>query len=405
MDQHLNDAAAALAAGDPLSALPHVALRDDAPALALRGIAMAQLGELARAKTLLSKAVRAFGPRAGLARARCVTALAEVALAARELSLPLRTLRGALQTLDAHDDARNALHARLLLTRTLLLSGQLARAERALASVQLRNAPDMLLATAELIRAELALRRVDTRAAHAALERARQAANHAAIPALSREIAQAANALTAPAARLITRGSTKLVGLAEVERALASDALVLDACRRVVRRGELQVVLARKPVLFALLRVLAEAWPEAVPRDLLIARGFGVGSANPSHRVRLRVELGRLRKQLASFATLQADALGYRLTAGDALRVVVLAPATDGDDAALIALLGDGASWSTSALALALGASQRTVQRALVSLRSRGVVGCIGRGRARRWSAAPIGPLNPQVRGLFAFGP
>jgi hypothetical protein len=67
MDSLITAAAQALTAGDPLGALNRVALRDDAPALALRGIAMAQLGDLPRAKQLLRNAARAFGPRAAVA--------------------------------------------------------------------------------------------------------------------------------------------------------------------------------------------------------------------------------------------------------------------------------------------------------------------------------------------------
>lgn len=114
MDSLITAAARALAAGDPFGALNRVALRDDAPALALRGIAMAQLGDLARAKLLLRRAARAFGAREAVARARCIVAEAEVALASRDLGWPAKTLDTACATLEAHGDHVNAAHARYL---------------------------------------------------------------------------------------------------------------------------------------------------------------------------------------------------------------------------------------------------------------------------------------------------
>jgi hypothetical protein len=429
MNPNHQAAARALAAGDPLAALPHVALDDSADALALRGVALAQLGDLARAKALLTRALRKHGARQPLARARCVTALAEVALAARELSVPLALLRSAVRALDAHGDTPNALHARLLLARCLMLSGELAgaeraiddvrarrapnasiasaerlRGERAIDDVRARRAPPALIASAELLRAELALRRLDAKLAHAALARALLAAERAAIPALSRELAQLSRALRAPAARLIESGQTRLLLLADVERVLARSPWLVDACRRVLRCGDETVSFRRKPVLFSLLRALAEAWPAGIAREQLIARGFGARNVNASHRARLRVELGRLRKLLADVGEVHAEAPGYRLTVR-APRAQVLAPPIDGDDAALMALLNDGASWSTSALALALGVSQRTLQRLLMTLQESGAVGSSGRGRAQRWFAAPLSALGPQVFGLFAYGP
>ena len=56
------------------------------------------------------------------------------------------------------------------------------------------------------------------------------------------------------------------------------------------------ISLATRPVLFALARALAEAWPGDVPRDALVARAFGAKLADESHRARLRVEIGRLRR-------------------------------------------------------------------------------------------------------------
>src|SRR5678815_5478426 len=132
MDSLITAAARALAAGDPLGALNRIALREDAPALALRGIAMAQLGDLVRAKALVRSAARAFGPREAVARARCIVAEAEIALAARDLRWPAEALDAARATLEAHGDRVNAAHARYLDVRRLLLIGRLDEAEHAL---------------------------------------------------------------------------------------------------------------------------------------------------------------------------------------------------------------------------------------------------------------------------------
>jgi DNA-binding transcriptional ArsR family regulator len=233
------------------------------------------------------------------------------------------------------------------------------------------------------------MRRLRTKAAHAALARAERAARQAAIPALTAEVESASLALNAPAARLIGRGPERLLRLEEVERLLASKALVVDACRHVVRDAGTVVSLARRPVLFALARALAEAWPEDVPRDLLLARAFRAKVADDSHRARLRVEIGRLRAALRTLAGVSATKQGFAL-APRAREVVVLAPPVDGERAAVLAFLADGESWSSSALALALGASQRTVQRALDSLAAAGKVQSFGRARARRWMTPPV---------------
>jgi len=111
MDGLITAAARALAAGDPLSALNQVALRDDAPALALRGIAMAQLGDLVRANALLRSATRAFGPSETVARARGVVAEAEIALASRDLGWPAKALGAARAALARAEHAAG--HARI----------------------------------------------------------------------------------------------------------------------------------------------------------------------------------------------------------------------------------------------------------------------------------------------------
>lgn len=390
MDSLLTAAARALASGDPLAALRRVALRDDPPALALRGIAMAQLGELSRARQLLGRAARAFGPRETLARARCAVAEAEVALAARDLPASSRALDAARRVLERHGDAANAAHAQLIAIRRLLLLGRVDAAERALAARDWSAAPPVLAAIAELARADLALRRARARAAREALERARAAAQRARIPMLVAEVEHSTRALGAPAARLIASGQERVLDLDAVEAVLSSPDLVVDACRRAVRDGDRGVPLARRPVLFALARALAEAWPADATREALIARAFGARAANASHRARLRVELGRLRRELRGLVDVRATPRGFALHPRGRRSIVVLAPPIDELDSTLLALLADGTAWSTSALALAHGSSQRTVQRALAALESAGRVRSLGRARARRWLAAPL---------------
>ena len=390
MDSLITAAARALAAGDPLGALKRVALRDDAPALALRGIAMAQLGDLTRAKALLKRAARAFGPKESVARARCVVAEAEIALVSRDLGWPAKALETARETLEEHGDRLNAAHALHLEVRRLLLVGRLDEAERALAGLDPTPFPPASRAAYELVVAGIAMRRLRTKAARTALARAERAARVARIPALSAEVESAALVLKTPAARLIASGDERPLLLEEVEALLASDALVVDACRHVVRRARTVVSLASRPVLFALARVLAEAWPGDVSRDTLLARTFGARVADESHRARLRVEIGRLRAALRSLAGVTATTRGFSLVPRGARSVVVLARPVDEEHAAVLAFLADGESWSSSALAVALGASQRTVQRALDSLAAAGKVQSFGRGRALRWMTPPV---------------
>jgi hypothetical protein len=390
MDSLITAAAHALAAGDPLGALNRVALRDDAPALALRGIAMAQLGDLDRAKALLRSAARAFGPKEAVARARCVVAEAEIALVSRDLGWPAKTLAAARVTLEQHGDRVNAAHARYLEVRRLLLIGRLDEAERVLADLDPAPFPPASRAAHELVVAGIAMRRLRTKTARAALARAESAACLAGIPALTAEVESAALVLNTPAARLIGRGEERLLRLDEVEALLASKAVVVDACRHVVRDARTVISLARRPVLFALARALGEAWPADVPRATLVARAFRGKHADESHRARLRVEMGRLRRMLRTLADVGATKQGFALVPRGAREVVVLARPVEEDNAAVLAFLADGESWSSSALALALGASQRTVQRALDELAVAGKVQSFGRGRARRWMTPPV---------------
>ncbi len=390
MDSLITAAARALAAGDPLGALKRVALRDDAPALALRGIAMAQLGELVRAKALLRRAARAFGPKEAMARARCIVAEAEIALASRDLGWPAKALDAALATLEEHGDRVNAAHARYLEIRRLLLIGRLDEAERRLADLDPAPFPPAPRAAHELVVAGIAMRRLRTKTARAALARAEHAALRAGIPALTAEVESVSLVLNTPAARLIARGEERLLLLEEVEALLASGALVVDACRHVVRDARNVISLARRPVLFALAQALAEAWPVDVPRDTLVARAFRAKLADELHRARLRVEVGRLRSVLRTLAGVSATKRGFALAPRRAREVVVLARPVEEAHAAVLAFLADGESWSSSALALALGTSQRTVQRALEPLAAAGKVQSFGRGRARRWMTPPV---------------
>lgn len=390
MDSLITASARALAAGDALGALKRVALREDPPALALRGIAMAQLGEHPRARELLRRAARGFGRHEEVARARCVVAEAEVAMAMRDLGGSTQPLASAAAVLQAHGDPGNAMQARLVAARKQLLLGRLAEAEAALAPLDTTGLPASLAAVAGLASAELALRSLRVADARSALRSAGQAADRARVPALQREVAQAQAVLERPAARRFTPGGEQALRLDEVARLLASDALVVDACRRGIGTGAAWRPLARRPVLFALALALAQAWPGDADRQALIEQAFRTRRPDETHRARLRVEIGRLRALVKGQADIEATPRGFALRPAAGREVVLLVPPIDGEQASLVALLSDGAAWSTSALALALDASQRTVQRALAELEQAGQVRSVGRARARRWLAPPL---------------
>lgn len=388
MDSLITAAARLLAGGEPLGALKRVALREDAPALALRGIAMAQLGDFERARALLKRAKRAFGPKEAVARARCVVAEAEVALASRDLAWPKEALDEARAILDRNGDGLNAAHARHLEVRRLLLIGRLDEAERGLAGLDPAGLPPASRAVYELAVAGVAMRRVKAGQARGALARAERAAREARIPALLAEVEGANRLLDMPAARLIARGEERRLLLEKVEALLAEKTLIVDACRNVVRDAQTIVSLARRPVLLKLARTLAEAWPHDAPRRTLLTSAFGAKHVDESHRARLRVEIGRLRSALRSVAYVKATKNGFALTPLGDRDVIVLAPPVEDRHAAVLALLFDGEPWSSSALAIALGSNQRTVQRALDALARSGEVQSLGRGRARRWVAS-----------------
>ncbi|RYZ12012.1 MAG: helix-turn-helix domain-containing protein [Comamonadaceae bacterium] len=396
MDSLISASARALAAGDALGALKLVALRGDPPALALRGIAMARLGELPRARELLREAAGAFGSRETRAKARCLVAEAEVALAMRDFGGSPDALTAAALTLDAGGDHLNAAQARLIGARRHLLLGRLDDAEAALSALHGRDglAPS-LVAVAELTAAELALRRLRIDPAVGALERAGLAAERAGVPALRAEVQAARAVLDRPAARRVRRAAgdgpprLEALRLREVAELLDSPALVVDACRRTLGAGPVRIRLARRPVLFALLRALAESWPGDVERDALIGTAFRARRPDETHRARLRVELSRLRALIAPLAAVDATTRGFMLVPRAGREPALLVPPIDGAQEALAALLSDGAAWSTAALALALGASQRTVQRWLVELEAAGRTRSIGQTRARRWLSPP----------------
>jgi hypothetical protein len=395
MDSLINAAARALAVGAPLDALNLVALRDDAAALALRGIAMAQLGDLKRARALLRQAQRGFGGGETVARARCVVAEAEIALAARDLNGPDKALAAAQVVLAARGDAANAAYAEQLAIRRLLLIGHVDEAERRLARLDPAALPPAARVLHALIDAGIATRRLNAKTARVALAEAARAARGARIAALSAEVDRALRQMDEPAALLIAQGTERLLTLDDVESLLASNRLVVDACRHAVRRGKVMAPLAGRPVLFALARALGEAWPEDVPREFLLARAFGARYADESHRARLRVEIGRLRSALKPLADVHATPRGFVLKPRGKADISVLARVIEEEHAGVLALLADGEAWSSSALTLALGVGQRTVQRALDELAGAGKVESIGRGRARRWmTPLPIGTFT-----------
>jgi hypothetical protein len=386
MDPVLAAAARALSTFDPLAALKRIALRDDADALALRGVAMAQLGDYRVARQLLVRAGRGFaGP---LARARCLAARGEIALAARDLGEAEEVLADAERELDRLGDGDNALFVRLQRIRGRLLVGAVDEAAAMMDRLELQGSPPRLRALAGLVAADLAVRRLAAGQARTHLAAARRAGQAAAIPALSEEIERALAELDAPVARAVSAGVERSVTLAEVEALETSPDLIVDVCRRQLRAGRTTVSLLTRPVLLALAAALAAAFPGEATREALLDAAFAARRSSDSLRARLRVEIGRLRVVVKPLAAIEASARGFVLRPR-ARRVVVLLPPAPGEASALLALLRGGESWSTSALARALGTSQRSVQRALLALRDAGRVEAVGRARAQRWVARP----------------
>ncbi len=399
MDPVIAAAARALASGNALEALKRVALRDDLHARALRGIAMAQLGDLLRARDLLRDAACGFGSSSPLTVARCKLAIAEISLVLRDLGGLIELLQETGSILEGHGDRSNLAHAIYLQARLALLLGRLGQAEDLLSSIDPAMVPSVSRPGYWLVAAGIAMRRVEASKARSALHQAARAAHVASVPALLAEVENARQAAQAPAARLIMEGTDRSLGLAEVEKVLASERLVVDACRNLLRQGPHNIDLRGRPVLFGLLRTLAEAWPNDVPREHLLQRVFRARQVDESHRARLRVEIARLRKLLAPLAGVEATRRGYTLKPRKSTPVV-LAPPVQGPNANVLALLADGEAWSSSGLALALDVSPRTVQRMLAALSQSGKVEWFGYGRSRRWIFAgvpgfPTGLLLP----------
>ena len=389
MDSALETAAQALSVFDPLAALKIVALREDPDALAMRGVAMAQLGDYGASRKLLERAAKAFRPNDSRAGARCLAARGEVSLACRDLADAGRAFDAALRELDAQGDRLNAAFVRVQRVRRLVLMGAVGEAAAMLRAIDLEDTPPRLRATADLVGADIAMRNLDPDGARQALVRARRAARFAAIASLSDEIERAAVDLEVPVARAVREGVEQHVDLDGVTAILRSNDLVVDACRRTIRVGSDVVSLVTRPVLMALAITLASACPHDASRASLVAAAFGGRRVTDSMRARLRVEIGRLRRSIADLADLMPTEQGYALQSRSRAGVVVLLPPAPGETSALLALLRGGESWTTSALATAMGTSQRTVQRALIALHDEGRVEAIGRGRAQRWVARP----------------
>jgi hypothetical protein len=378
------EAAAALGRGDALRALGLTGTLEDGRALLLRGIAYAQMGDLPLARRTLE---RAMGAGAGdrLIVARAHAALAEIELAAGKADRALGAARRAAVELERLGDRRNAAMQRLVVCRARVLLGDLDGAWR-----ELEDAPRELEDVAELVRAEVAMRRVDAGEAARALDRARRSP-HA---LLARAASATALELVKPIARLSDRGVLRAVSLAGVEEASSGDAFLLDACRRLVRAGRATIPLARRPILFELLLALVSSWPHDVERDELARRVFGARRPNESHRVRLRVEVSRLRKALEGIATLEPTSAGYALSSPRP--VLLLLPLTHDDGARLAILLSDGAAWSAQELAEHAGLSKRTVQRALAALVADGRALRTGGGKDTRYAGAG-GPIASRM--------
>lgn len=397
MDCQINAAARRLTHGDPLGALESVALREDPPALALRGTALAQLGDLSGAAALLRRAGQGFTAAEPLNRARCTLARAEVALAQRDFSFPDQELGAAAAVLARHGDRFNGSLATLLMARRQLLLGKVGGAERTLASLGIAGLPSALAGLGRLLEAQLAIRRIAARRAAELLALAAAEARKTGIGALQREIEQAQSVLRAPAGRVLSPAGERELTLHEVERLLALPGLLVDACRRQLTCEHQAVDLSKRPVPFALVELLASERTLEATRERLVHHAFSSNVCNDSHRARLRVEVGRLRSLLGGMARICATPRGFRLVPRDAMPVRVLLPPLATPHAALLALLSDGQGWSTSGVALALGKSQRSVQRACNALRHAGAVIAVGQGPSRRWLSASLAPIAPAM--------
>lgn len=377
------DAGRALASGDALRALGLVGRDASAVGLTMRGIAYAQLGDLDLARESLERAVAQNGD--ALTRARARAALVEVLLGSGDAAAARRSAGTAAGELARLGDARNAAMQRLVLARAEVLLGRLNEARHIVDELVATDLPADVRAVASLAQAEIAMRAVTASAARDALTRARNALESAPNALLARALVAIEQELTRPIARLVRGGRTQEADLFVIEEASRGEVLLVDGCRRIAIGGRVIVPLARRPVLFALLLELARAWPAPVPRDELAGRAFDVRRVNESHRSRLRVELGRLRKLVVDLGVEPTAAeAGYVLASKR--EVALLLPPSDDDAARIALLLGDGASWTARAVAEHAGVSKSTAQRALGALVASGAAVRTGTGKDVRYT-------------------
>ncbi len=383
----------ALAVGEPLRALGLIGRDDSATALMLRGIAYAQLGDLDLARVSLSRAAALADEP--LTRARARAALVEIALNAGDPGPAARDATACAEELDELGDGRNAAMQRLVLARAEVLLGRLGEARHVVEQVMTADLPADLFAVACLAQAEIAIRGLAATAARDALARARRSLEGAPHPLLERALGALEGELSVPVARILRSGALKDADLFAIEDVSRGQVLLVDACRQLAIGGRVTIPLARRPVLFALLLALGRAWPDSVARDELAARAFDARKVNASHRSRLRVEMGRLRKIMDGLAAEpKASDDGYVLTS--ARDVVVLLPPSDDEAARIGFLLADGASWSAQGLAEHAGVSRRTAQRALGALVASAAAVRTGRGKHVRY-ARPGGSIASRM--------
>jgi hypothetical protein len=393
----LLDAGLALARGEPLRALGLVGRSESALGLTLRGVAYAQLGDLELASEALTEAVSRADD--AITRARARAALVEIALDRGDPAPAARDARASAEELEALGDVRNAAMQRLVLARAEVLLGRLGEARTVVEAVLARDLAPDLRAVASLAQAEIAVRAVSATEARAALARARRSLEGAPHPLLARALALLEEELSLPIARVVRGGVVTSADLFAIEEASSGNLLLVDACRRLVLGGRVTIPLAARSVVFALLLLLARAWPAPVSRDDLAAHAFEARRVNASHRGRLRVEMGRLRRVMDGLAAEPvATTEGYALVSKR--DVVVLLPATDDEAARIALLLGDGASWSAKGLAEHAGVSKRTAQRALGALVESGGAIRAGRGKDVRYTR----PGTPVASRMLLLG-
>lgn len=388
---HSIDAAArALSEGQPLRALQWVGRSDHPHAALLKGIAYAQMGDLEAGRNALTAA--AADPNAERAvRSRARAALVEIALATDTPARVALAAEESADELDALGDHRNAGLQRLVLARANVLLGKLGEARAEVERVLNGPVSPDLMAMAWHAAAEVAVRSVAATEARKALERARRALYRTPHPLLMHAVEALERELRQPVAKLQHRESLHEATLFDIEALARGDRLVVDACRRLVFAGRVTIPLARRPVLFALMLELAQAWPASVGRDSLVTAVFAARAPNASHRARLRVEMGRLRKLMDGLdAEPTSTADGYVLTSKR--DVVILMPPASDELSRVVAVLGDGAAWSARSLAQHAGFSMRTAQRALGALVERGELTRNGSGKQVYYtrSGAPI---------------